>query len=199
MQFHYLSPLKWPSGYAVTAPQARHYGSQFKSNLTIDEAIGLLEEEMAALGIVKATMYSDYEQIKVERLRRKQGANPGVYLEFRLGDCEYTVACDRWSQTEQNIYALHLVLRSYRLMEKWGVAPLPKLMQGFVDQRKTHVAASHTNGQEDWMTVLGLGPTATLEDAHAVYRRRAKLVANDQQELIVLNNAMDEARKKLVP
>ena len=192
------TPLRWPSGVSETPLKSRELSNNFQQNLTIDEALHMLEEEIGALAPERAVLHSDYAQLNVERLRKKQGNQPGTWLEIKYHGKVYAFTCDKWSLIEQNIYALHLVVRNYRLMEKWGVADLPKLMAGFASGHlATTTAAEAGVAHEEWMQILGLGPTATVDDAHAVYRRRAKLAANDPENLIILNNAMDSARKKL--
>lgn len=190
------SPLKWPAYTPCTPAQTRTANSSFKQGLSVNEALSLLSEEIKALGPERATIYSDYIQLNVERLRKKNGTGSGVSVELRLQGKNYILSCDRWQTIEQNLYALHLLLRNFRLMEKWGVGDLHILMQGFSTQ-----AMKPSNGsivQDEWRNILGLGPTATLEDAHAVYRRRAKMVASEPDALIILNNAMDQARKTLI-
>ncbi len=103
------------------------------------------------------------------------------------------LTCDRWQKLEHNIYALHLCFRQWRNMDQWGIATLPTLMAGFeVDRTPDKIGAS-----EDAMECLsyfGLGNNATLDDAVAIYHRRAKTFSQDTEGLTKLNLAMDELR-----
>lgn len=196
VELRYSAPLRWPANIPATPPAQRRFNTSFPGTLTIAEGVALLEEEIQALNPEKVMIYSDMDQLQVDRLRKKLGQQAGVCVEIRMDGRKYNLTCDQWTVVEQNLYALHLVLRNMRLMEKWGVATLPKLLQGFLDG-PTFSSQASGNAEEEWMGILGLGPTATLEDAHAVYRRRAKAVMEDADALLQLNNAMDMARKKL--
>jgi len=175
--------------------------SGFSPYLQLAEVLGFLEEELTALGARTAVLFTDVENIAVERLRRKQGARTGTSLVFRREAGSYHFACDTWLALEHNIYALHLALRNLRGVAKWGVGRMDQLLLGFAAGAKAAEAMENTpsrNGaMEEWMQELGLGPTATLEDATAVYHRRARQLVNDTQGMARLNAVMDEARKKL--
>src|SRR5690606_15917082 len=111
------------------------------------------------------------------------------------------LACDRWVGVEQNIYALHLALRNLRNIVLWGVGNVENVFGGYAAAVQPHASAPAAGAKapalESWRLTLGLGPTATLEDAQAVYRRRAKSSADNEDELMKLNLAMDEASKAL--
>ena len=121
-----------------------------------------------------------------------------VQVKFPTGTAH--LACDSWMNTEHNIYALYLALKNLRQFEKWGLATTEIMFAPFMPDSSKKIAAVATRGNDklpDWMMLLGLGPTSTIEDANAVYRSRAKQVANDENALLDLNNAMDIARKNL--
>ena len=194
----YDFPLKWPQDRRPTVSTHRGYPKAIKRDLTITEAIGFLEEEIHALAPQSARVFTDYEHLQVDRLRKRIGNNPGVSIEMKLDGKHYLLACDLWALVEHNLYILHLTLRYYRQLSEWGVGNIHQLLQSFAEGSNV-MQLLHATADElpQWMQQLGLGPTATLEDAHATYRRRAKLVADNEQELMLLNNAMDEARKHL--
>ncbi len=195
----YQSPLQWPTGTPVTPVNSRGFNNGFKQDMALAEALAYLEEEIQEIAPQRATVYSDYQQLKTERLRKKVGSSNAISIELKINNEVFCLGCDRWHALEHNVYALHLALRNFRMMERWGIAPLARLMQGFAEPKNNHNhTVPHGGGHcADWMQILGLGPTATLEDAHAVYRRRAKLLASDADALMKLNTAMDEARKAL--
>lgn len=197
----YRSPLHWPNTKDATKPSLRSQNSGFPPSMTLREAINYLEEEVQALSPQSATLYSNIEHINNDRLRKKLSNEPGVTLELKMAGKNYFLACDKWALIEHNIYALHLSVRGIRNMDKWGVASLDLGLYGFAAIKVRKDADSNAPDEgvelEHWMAELGLGPTATLEDAQAVYRRRAKALAGDEDALIALNNAMDEARKQL--
>lgn len=196
----YRSPLHWPNTKDATKPSLRGHNNGFPPGMKLREAITYLEEEVSALAPQAATLYTNMEHLANDRLRKKLSNEPGATLELKIGGKNYFIACDKWALLEHNLYALHLSIRSIRNMEKWGVASVEQAIYGFAALKlRQEVEEAHDSGLEieEWMAELGLGPTATLEDAQAVYRRRAKSLANDEDALIQLNNAMDEARKHL--
>lgn len=189
-------PLQWPSNYPLTSKYEKSINRSFSRTLTIGEAITFLEEELQALEEVKdAVLSTDFEHIDKPHLIRRAGFENGAVLKFKYGKDYFHIACDRWLSVEQNIYAIHLVLRNIRNNVGYGVGDLRKALAGYAIGSGTYTPVNFT--LEAWRSTLGLGPTATLEDAHAVYRRRAKAAGNDQALLVELNLAMDEAAKEL--
>ncbi|MBI1236933.1 MAG: hypothetical protein GC188_09655 [Alphaproteobacteria bacterium] len=166
--------------------------------MSIEESIRFLEQEIQHLGC-NATLSLDVEQPNVERLRKKVGSRTGASLQLKFPQDNYVIACDTWQLIEHNIYVLHLAIRQWRNMEKWGIAPLPVLMHGFTPPMVSG-SVSGISGEKqdwnlpDWMEQLGLGPTATLEDAQAIYHRRAKQYAQDTDALAQLNIMMEDVR-----
>jgi hypothetical protein len=80
-----------------------------------------------------------------------------------------------------------------------GVLPLSAQLSLFSEHEK---GAQEKNSVDqallpEWMQLLGLGLTATLQDANAVYRARAKGVQHDEEALIALNSAIEQARHHL--
>lgn len=192
------SPLHWPNTKDATRPMMRSLNSSYPLNLTLREALAYLEDEVKELAPQAAILYSNIEHLNNERMRRKINPEPGVTLELKVANKNYYIACDRWVSIEQNLYSLHLGIRAIRNLVKWGLADLDVAMHGFAAIKQRIESQDNSDSEaefEEWMVQLGLGPTATLEDAQAVYRRRAKALADNTDELIKLNNAMDEARK----
>lgn len=192
---HFKTPMKWPSYAQYTPAQEQRYNHDYKSDLTVEEALDFLEEEIKEIKADSATLYSDVDNIQTGGLRRNLTGKPGVSLEIHVKETPYFLVCDRWRLVQHNIYALHLLIRHYRMMERFGVAPLERLMQGFTRQaayrKSAHAAA------KDWRLLLPLAADGTLDDAHAVYRVRAKKIAHDPEKLLELNMAFDEAKKEL--
>lgn len=204
MQFKASHPLHWPNNYPRTPQWDKGTNSSFKAGMAMSEAMMFLKEELQAINPQTATLLTDYENLETPRLMRKVGNDQGVVLKLRIDNKQYELACDRWQKLEHNIYALHLALRSLRSIVEWGVGSFAQAFGGYaVGGAAAMAAGAHAAGGdggmqlEEWRLTLGLGPSATLEDASAVYRRRAKTVAGDQEELTKLNLAMDEASKAL--
>lgn len=173
----------------------RRMDHNFAPPMKLEESIQFLESEMKEIGC-SGTLSLDIDQPLVDRLRRKLGSRIGAALELEYMDQVFVIACDSWQLMEHNVYALHLALRQWRGMERWGIAPMVVLLEGFAVRTTAKPAeqAVATNSQPTWMQHLGLGPTATLDDAQAVYHRRAKKIASDTEALVKLNNTMEEVR-----
>lgn len=189
----FKAPLNWPEAMLAT-PRNQQRGDHGFPALSLMESIQYLDSELADMTITSAVLFSDIEQPLIERLRKKVGSHTGACLHFKYSGRAYVLACDRWQLLEHNIYALHLTLRQWRSIERWGIGNLSTLLAGFEVDRMPDAAEGQTGVAEPWMEALGLGPTATLDDAVAVYHRRAKTVAHDSEELAKLNSLMEEAR-----
>lgn len=191
------SHLNWPDWLPVTSRVNQRGDHGLTADITLTDSIGYLQQElqdMPASGVLSL----DMDQPLVERLRRKTGSRSGVALTLRYNERSYTLACDKWLTLEHNIYALHIALRQWRSIERWGVAPMGVLLYGFqgsgLNTADMQTAASVSESNHHWMAALGLGPTATLEDAIAVYHRRAKQAAQDSDTLAKLNIVIEDAR-----
>lgn len=201
VQLKFAHPLHWPNGFPRTQKWEKSINSSFKQGLTVQEALTFLYDELNELGAQKATLHTDYENIEQPRSMRRVGQDNGAAVNLEINERIYRLACDRWVGVEQNIYALHLALRNLRSIVLWGVGNVENAFGGYASHvpsvAEVSSAPSSAAALEEWRLTLGLGPTATLEDAQAVYRRRAKSCADNQDELIKLNLAMDEASKAL--
>ncbi len=200
-QLSFDSPLKWPSSYAITPRMRQRSDSGFSSSMTLEEALQFLNEEITAFDPQAALLSTDIENIHNPRNRHPLGTRSGVCLHMKLGNRSYIFACDRWQKLEHNLYVLHLTLRQLRNMDKWGIASLEEMLKPFEAGGREKFLAREESASEpgsEWMHVMGLGPTATLEDAVAIYHRRAKRIGNtDSEALSQLNAAMNEARQAL--
>jgi hypothetical protein len=192
------SPLRFPEGWERTPTNATIFNAQFAQNVSITEAVRDLQDEITTLDANSATLYTNYNALINDRTRTKHGQSEGASLKLSVGVAQGFLACDKWRNVAQNIYALQLAVRHLRLFEEWGIATSEYMLLPF-DLRK-ELRNGSTNGEYGslkWMDILGLGATATLGDANAIYRQRAKLIAHDESALIELNHAIEQARSHL--
>lgn len=198
----YEHPLKLPSGWEATPPSARIYNTAFPRTLTLTEALRFLEDEIRQFPFAAAAIYSNYQHFTNERLRKKiSNDTAGVSVMLKCYGREHMIACDRWQLTEHNAYAIHLALRAVRNFEDWAIATRAyalSLFAGNIAMKNLATESLESEELPQWMRDLGLGPTATLEDANAIYRRRAKDFADNQDALLKLNQSIEEARKHLL-
>lgn len=205
IEIRHISPIRFPSGWERTAANAATIDQNFAKNISIEDALRYLQEELGQLHANKAILYSNYDNLHNSRSRSKRGHSEAVTLEFSVGDVTAHIACDKWYYIQQNIYALHLALRQCRLFEEWGIATSDFMIKCFAtaqdvhDQNDATTHSDHSRRELDtpWRRLLGLGETATLDDANAIYRSRAKKVAHDEDALIELNKAIEKARAVL--
>lgn len=199
-QIRYEHPFKAPKGWLSTPQNLRSHHTSFSRNIGINEAVKFLEDEIRALDSGLAVVYSYYEHLNTERLRKKISIDSSISLAIKRHGQTMMFACDKYYFIEHNIYSMHLALRQIRGLEELGITSLDRILSVF-DADYLHIENAANNNPTlnlpEWMQTLGLGPSATLEDAHAVYRRRAKHHANDETELLRLNTAMELARKAL--
>lgn len=195
----YSCPLKIPKGHALMFMRQRRYDNGFPQSLTLDSALQYLEDELNALPDVHVSVYSNYDRINSPRTRAKREDDSAVCIEIKKGTRSYYLLSDHWYLIEHNLYALHLTIRAIRNMVKWGTATYEQALAGFdaafVPGEAGKKAVPNDDALPEWMDVLGLGAHATLEDANAVYRSRAKEVANNEEALTRLNAAIDAARR----
>lgn len=198
VDLQYSSPLKWPVGRKQTPPAEKGTASGAPPALRIEEAVEYVKAELLQFPATEAILSSDYDNIHDTHLRAKAGSSSGVSLQIESEGGRYTITCDKYTSVQLNIYAIHLMLRHTLQMKKWGLGDIPVLLAGY--RADSHSAQSTTNslsGNEWWLQYLGLGPTARIGDANAVYRTRAKDSANNEEMLLRLNEAIALARSHL--
>ncbi len=197
-EIHYICPLKIPQGHNLMYQRQRRFDSGFPQNLTLDQAVAYLEDELLSLPAEKINVFTNYDRINSERNRVKREDDSAVTVEIKMGSRTYYLICDRWAQIDHNLYALHLSIRAIKNIVKWGVGDYETLLAGF-DAAGKHAGFDRADDRSailpEWMKTLGLGLNATLDDANAIYRRRAKESADNEHKLLELNQAIEAARK----
>lgn len=199
-ELQFQSPITFPDGWVRTPPKAAKIDQSFANNMSIEDAVRYLQDEVNSINAHKAVLHSNYDSLTNERMRNKKGHSEGVSLTLGINASGGMIACDKWYHVTQNIYALHLAVRHFRLFEDWGIATSDFLLGSFGEHSQNMSQdrnRRHTDKNPDWLAILGLGSTATLDDANVIYRHKAKLIAEDQEALLELNGAIEEARKHL--
>jgi hypothetical protein len=197
------SPLRWPTDIERTERFARHNQNGFQPSMTEPEALRYLKEEIAMFPeMASVVLTSDYVNLGGGAQAHKLSMDSGACLHFKLDKKAYHLCCDQWISVAHNIYALHLALRYFRQMQGWGIGNLHRLMAGYSTEASLKIeekilTTAKAEGS-DWREFLGLGATASLDDANAIYRHRAKqLGESNPEKLIELNQAIQSARKYL--
>lgn len=198
------SPLKWPMHILPTERLKRGINHQFQQGMSESDAIAYLQDEVTqTAAISSAKLTCNAMQLNSTMPTKYLSKNLGASVILRIDNQQAILCCDKWQSLAHNIYALHLAVRQFRQISDWGVGSLPVLLHGFSENAAGASAASagaptppSANGV-NWQKTLGLGANATLEDANAVYRARAKAIGeNDPDALQDLNLAIQEARRQ---
>lgn len=164
-------PLSWPLGYKRTIP-GRRYNSKFSQ--TAENAQIFLRNELIRMGartiVISSNVpvkkdgyvYSDMANTKIE--------DPGVAVYFKYKDKDVTMCCDNYPRPWENIYALGKGIEALRGMERWGVSE-------FLDRAFTGFKAlpSAIELEHAWYQVLGVSPSASLQEIKDAYRTKAKI------------------------
>ncbi|MCI5049754.1 MAG: hypothetical protein MRY32_05420 [Rickettsiales bacterium] len=197
IEISYIAPLVVPQGFRLSFQKSRRYDNGFPQGLTVEQALDYLEQEINEIGANSATIFSNFERLNVPRLRKQMDEDQAVALKIGLENKSFHIVSDTWYLIEANIYAMHLAIRSFKNLEKWGIMRAVRLMKPFDASAQEIIKEASDGKVSEWMIELGLGPTASLEDANIIYRRKAKELADDQEGLLKLNQAIEEARKVL--
>ncbi len=194
LQFN--SPVQFPANWQRTSSPT--INRLFAQNIDLAQAILYLEDELKTINADTAILFSNYDNMSNDAKRSKRGHSEGVGLRFNFNDATIFMGCDKWAACPQNIYALSNSLRNIRLIGDAGTISLTQLLNccNIKEKRRSNVVSPSTD-PADWLLVLGLGSTATLSDANAVYRARVKLVHGDEDAFIELNQAIEQARLHL--
>ena len=194
------TPLKWPAHISQTERLRRSVNQHFQQGMSEPDAIAFLQDEVTrTTGITAAKLTCNALNINSPMPTQYLGKHPGASVILRVNNQTSTLCCDRWQSIAHNIYALHLAIRQFRQMDEWGIGTLPLLLLGFNETAGAGAASTSTahnaSSAANWQEALGLGAGATLEDANAVYRNRAKSIGESPDALQTLNLAIRDARK----
>jgi hypothetical protein len=195
-----ISPLDWLAHLPKTDRIVRQVNPQFQLNMQEREAIAFVEDEISRTSqVTSAVLSCDAVNVGSTLPTQYLSKDTGAALRLTIEETRFHLCCDRWQSLAHNIYALHLGVRYYRQLAEWGLGTMPLLMAGFRENANhAGVSSSAFAEAEEWQKFLGLGPTATLEDANTLYRLRAKNIGEENPEqLRTLNIAIQQARQAL--
>lgn len=199
MALEISNPLRWPD-HVPRTPRGRQTNLHgFSPTLTVEQALQFLDEEVVKLNPMRADLTTHIEHFNSARLRKVEGMSPAVTLSLRMHDGRFHLSSDRWLLPQHNLYALVMTLRTIAQLDGWGVVTRADIMEHFRERVPAPAAPKAEYAPlESWRATLGLGPTATLSDANAIYRNRAKAVGeHDLDALAHLNEAIEQARHAL--
>jgi len=124
---------------------------------------------------------------------QREPQDPGAAVYFKLAGHPRVFACDCWTRTADNIAAVAAHIAAMRAVERYGVGTLDQAFAGY--------AALPAPTTEEWWAVLGLPPTATLDEIEAAFRQLARNshpdVGGSHDGMSRLTAARSEAREAL--
>jgi hypothetical protein len=173
-------PLSWPLRQERTKPQDRKRASFFatsKSEMfsyprrrkhTMFEGARALETELRRLGVHEMIISSNL-RVRSDGLpysNQRKPDDPGIAVYFNWHKRDLVFACDRWTEVEDNLWAIVKHIEALRGQERWGVGSLDQAFAGY--------AALPDPDQRNWWEVLHVAQTAGNEEIRQAYIKLAK-------------------------
>ncbi|HJR01776.1 MAG TPA: J domain-containing protein [Methylomirabilota bacterium] len=201
-------PLAWPAGWRRTEPRhrqrarfsqsSRKYSSdgqqswRTSSEISVYTATQRLRLELDRLGAANEILSTNLV-LRLDGLPRsdqRDPLDPGAAVYFQLEGKPRTLACDRWLRVADNIAAIAAHIEAIRAVDRYGVGTLEQAFAGY---------AALPAG-EQWFEILGVLPTASLEQIDDAYRKLAKAAHPDHEggshdAMARLNQARETGRK----
>lgn len=197
------NPLAWPTGWPRT-PDGKRKPAQFnqrhqlhgRADITISAALSRLEGELLRLG-AKDPLLSSNLRVSLSGMPYSGQAEPkdrGIAVYFKLKGHDRVLACDRYLSCAGNIAAIAAHIDALRRIERYGVGTIEQAFAGYAA-----LPPPSEDNRPPWRAVFGLGAAerVTPEILNAVYRNRAKLAAADENRLLELNLAREQALAEL--
>lgn len=202
-------PLAWPAHRPRRPPQDRVRGSfeADKKRVTHAAASEKLEDQIERLG-GKDPILSTNVELRMDgrpRADRSPPHDPGACVYFELKGRPMAMACDAYTEVQQNIAAIANHIDAVRRQERYGVASADESLQAFAALPAPGAIA--LGGRSPW-EVLGIDREirtsrgARRAEVQARYRELAALAHPDtpggsEIAMAELNAARDAALKEL--
>ena len=166
-------PLCWPEGWPRTPKHKRQitrfvrpvsYGARYHS---MNEALDFLSTELGRLGAKKPVLSTNVE-LRLDGSpysNRSQPEDTGAAVYFELKGRPMSLACDKWSRVEDNVYAIAKHIESLRGQDRWGVGSIERAFTGYMA-----LPAVGESSASDWWKVLGVPVNATVDQVREAYR-----------------------------
>jgi hypothetical protein len=184
--------LAWPAHLNRT-PREHRTESRYGAH-SWAQAKEKLVSELGRWNAYNITICCDYVNPKGTLTGRpRRDDDPGVAVYFRVGQCDYSLACDGYFRPEDNLWDIHLYLTEKRALTRRKTSQsLEQELAGFKALPPPAKA---------WHEVLGIYPDASLDEAEAIFRAKAKKAHPDaggsESQMLELNQAIEEARRQL--
>lgn len=142
-------PLYWPEGWKRSKYRER---SKFKTGF--GAARNLLFAELGRLGAAKVILSTNVP-LRNDGLPRANvrpdGGDSGCAVYFKRNGKDMVFACDKYTETCDNIYAIAKTIDAMRGIERWGASDMmERAFSGF--------KALNATNHRDWWEVLQVQP-----------------------------------------
>lgn len=132
----------------------------------MDEAYRGLAAELRRLGAGRAVLSTN---VKVRQDGQPysglaQPNDTGAAVYFKLKGREVSLACDKWTRVEDNVWAIVKHIEAIRGQERWGVGSVEQAFRGYM----ALPAIGQTSGL-NWWQVLGVAINASPEQVREAY------------------------------
>lgn len=172
-------PLCWPEGWPRTkfrgvAPFFSKTDSEFgqrQRKRSMQEATDFLARELGLLKASKEVLSSNV-RLRIDGLPRSdqgQPADPGAAVYFELKGKPVSLACDKWSRVEDNVWAIAKHIEALRGQERWGVGSVEQAFRGYMALPSIGESEAST-----WWRVLGVHANASVDQVKEAYRLLAR-------------------------
>ena len=182
-------PLSWPVGW----PRTKSRKQAAFAEHTLAEARDFILSELRLLhghDVIVSTNVS----LRKDGLLRSGKINvtdPGVAVYFELSGQSRVLACDRWNEIVDNLWAIGKHIEALRGQQRWGVGTVEQAFAGYMALPAPETA---------WWEVLGVDRNASLDIIQTAYRNKAKVTHPDaggsSEAFQRVQNAWDAARKE---
>jgi hypothetical protein len=183
-------PLTWPATWARTK-SGRRQNSQF-ADRSVAKAVAFVLDEVRLLKATNVIISSNL-QLRNDGLPRsgqKTPEDPGIAVYFILRGQPRVLACDKWLQIEDNLWAIGKHIEAIRGQERWGVGTIDQAFAGYEALPAPKSA---------WWEVLGVAQTADMEVIQSAYRALVKQHHPDKggssDSFMQVQKAFEQAKK----
>jgi hypothetical protein len=161
-------PLCWPDNWPRTPFRI---SSRF-GDRTVNQAFAILGDEIRRLGCDTWKISTNIPRTNSGWIKSqfKQPTDPGAAAYFTYNGKPVTLACDKWTRLEDNIYAIARHIEALRGQDRWGVGTLEQAFRGYM----ALPGVGQTSG-ENWWQVLNVPINATQQRIKESFRTLAKL------------------------
>ena len=138
----------------------------------MEEACQALERELRLLGASGQMILSSNVKRRIDGRPYSglsQPADPGAAIYFGLKGKPISMACDKWSRVEDNIWAIYKHIEALRGQQRWGVGGLEQAFHGYAA-----LPAPGDSEASTWHNTLGVPINATPDQVRAAWRQLVK-------------------------